>query len=44
MNNAKLRNVHTNGLYQLLNGLYERQAFEMAPEFAELGARGNVAE
>lgn len=69
IDNAKLRKPETNGLYQLLNGLYERQAFQyfdhinltetqrhpvvevvedilrnhdMAPEFAELEARGNV--
>ena len=69
VDNAKLRNVHTNGLYRLLKGLYDRQAHEyfdhvnltevkrhpvvevveeilrnheMAPEFAELEARGNI--
>jgi predicted ribonuclease YlaK len=28
IDNAKLRNTKTNGLYRLLSGLYERQAFE----------------
>lgn len=68
---GRLRKPEHNGLYQLLVGLYDRQAFEyfdhvnltetqrhpvveivedilrnheMAPEFAELEARGDVAE
>lgn len=71
IDNTKLRNTKTNGLYRLLAGLYEREAYEyfdhinltevqrhpvvevvedilrnheMAPEFAELEARGNVVE
>ncbi|MDQ0154949.1 PhoH family protein [Robertmurraya andreesenii] len=69
IDNAKLRKPEANGLYRLLAGLYEKEAFqyfdhvnltetqrhpvveiveeilrnhEMAPEFAELEARGNV--
>lgn len=69
IDNAKLRKPEANGLYRLLSGLYEKQAFkyfdhinltetqrhpvvevvedilrnhDMAPEFAELEARGNV--
>lgn len=71
IDSAKLRSTKTNGLYRLMNGLYEREAFEyfdhvnltevmrhpvvevveeilrnheMAEEFAELEARGDVAE